>query len=185
MKDVWKVHGMIFRSNMCWYALMLQKSVTWRLLKRNHNLFRQSFFGFYFILTSFKLSTGTLFLQVIPTFLYRKPRLDVTCLVLYIERSERPSFRRRVLKPFYKLIFNQLNFSFFLQADYHAKYNGQKSECMEESARIIAKAFGNCMTDRCSPFQHAVYFLNPRRILKIGRHHLTNLGNGEFIMSLV
>ncbi|KII94637.1 hypothetical protein PLICRDRAFT_33446 [Plicaturopsis crispa FD-325 SS-3] len=36
-------------------------------------------------------------------------------------------------------------------ADFHAKYNGQKSECMEESARIIAKAFGNCMTDRTSP----------------------------------
>jgi len=36
-------------------------------------------------------------------------------------------------------------------ADLHAKYNGQKSECMEEAARIIAKAFGNCMTDRTSP----------------------------------
>lgn len=35
------------------------------------------------------------------------------------------------------------------QADFHAKYQGQKSECMEEAARIIAKAFGNCMTDRC------------------------------------
>ena len=45
------------------------------------------------------------------------------------------------------------------QADFHAKYNGQKSECMEESARIIAKAFGNCMTDRCSPFPYTVYFL--------------------------
>lgn len=33
-------------------------------------------------------------------------------------------------------------------ADFHAKYQGQKSECMEEAARIIAKAFGNCMTDR-------------------------------------
>ncbi|KAG5648751.1 hypothetical protein DXG03_000098 [Asterophora parasitica] len=36
-------------------------------------------------------------------------------------------------------------------ADHHAKYNGQKSECMEEAARVIAKAFGNCMTDRTSP----------------------------------
>ncbi|KAJ7584344.1 hypothetical protein C8J56DRAFT_1053796 [Mycena floridula] len=36
-------------------------------------------------------------------------------------------------------------------ADFYAKYNNQKSECMEESARIIAKAFGNCMTDRTSP----------------------------------
>ncbi|TFK43889.1 hypothetical protein BDQ12DRAFT_675750 [Crucibulum laeve] len=36
-------------------------------------------------------------------------------------------------------------------ADLYAKYNNQKSECMEESARIIAKAFGNCMTDRISP----------------------------------
>ncbi|KAH0588010.1 hypothetical protein H2248_006748 [Termitomyces sp. 'cryptogamus'] len=33
-------------------------------------------------------------------------------------------------------------------ADHHAKYNGQKSECMEDAARTIAKAFGNCMTDR-------------------------------------
>ena len=37
-----------------------------------------------------------LFLQVIPTFLYRKPRLDVTCFVLYTERSEGPSFRCKV-----------------------------------------------------------------------------------------
>ncbi|KAG5634530.1 hypothetical protein H0H81_001638 [Sphagnurus paluster] len=36
-------------------------------------------------------------------------------------------------------------------ADHHAKYNNQKSECMEEAARTIAKAFGNCMTDRTSP----------------------------------
>lgn len=35
------------------------------------------------------------------------------------------------------------------QADFHAKYQGQRSDCMEEAARIIAKAFGNCMTDRC------------------------------------
>ncbi|KAF5388041.1 hypothetical protein D9615_000709 [Tricholomella constricta] len=40
---------------------------------------------------------------------------------------------------------------FLAQADHHAKYNGQKSECMEEAARVIAKAFGNCMTDRTSP----------------------------------
>ncbi|KAF9534585.1 hypothetical protein CPB83DRAFT_866015 [Crepidotus variabilis] len=31
------------------------------------------------------------------------------------------------------------------------KYSNQKTECMEESARVIAKAFGNCMTDRTSP----------------------------------
>ncbi|GLB34162.1 putative PCI domain contatining protein [Lyophyllum shimeji] len=36
-------------------------------------------------------------------------------------------------------------------ADHHAKYNGQRSECMEDAARTIAKAFGNCMTDRTSP----------------------------------
>lgn len=36
-------------------------------------------------------------------------------------------------------------------ADFHAKYQGQRSDCMEEAARIIAKAFGNCMTDRTSP----------------------------------
>ncbi|KAF8897869.1 hypothetical protein BD779DRAFT_1714127 [Infundibulicybe gibba] len=38
-----------------------------------------------------------------------------------------------------------------IQADFHAKYNGKKSECMEGAARIIAKAFGNCVTDRISP----------------------------------
>ncbi|KAF9567432.1 hypothetical protein CPC08DRAFT_733210 [Agrocybe pediades] len=36
-------------------------------------------------------------------------------------------------------------------ADFHAKYHGQKSDCMEDSARTIAKAFGHCMTDRTSP----------------------------------
>lgn len=34
------------------------------------------------------------------------------------------------------------------KADLHARYNNQKSECMEEAARIIAKAFSNCLTDR-------------------------------------
>lgn len=37
-------------------------------------------------------------------------------------------------------------------ADFHAKYNNQQSECMEEAASVIAKAFGNCMTDRTSAF---------------------------------
>ncbi|GAW06443.1 cop9 signalosome complex subunit 12 [Lentinula edodes] len=36
-------------------------------------------------------------------------------------------------------------------ADFHAKYNGEKSECMEDAARKIASAFGNCITDRQSP----------------------------------
>ncbi|KAF5363596.1 hypothetical protein D9756_000305 [Leucocoprinus leucothites] len=36
-------------------------------------------------------------------------------------------------------------------ADLHAKYNNQKSDAMEEAARIIAKAFSNCMVDRISP----------------------------------
>lgn len=34
------------------------------------------------------------------------------------------------------------------QADMHAYQNNQQSECMEEAARIMAKAFTNCMTDR-------------------------------------
>ncbi|KAF4619789.1 hypothetical protein D9613_004934 [Agrocybe pediades] len=38
-----------------------------------------------------------------------------------------------------------------MDADFHAKYHGQKSDCMEDSARTIAKAFGHCMTDRTSP----------------------------------
>ncbi|TFK71997.1 hypothetical protein BDN72DRAFT_836762 [Pluteus cervinus] len=36
-------------------------------------------------------------------------------------------------------------------ADLQAKINGQRSDSMEEAARIISKAFGHCMTDRTSP----------------------------------
>ncbi|KAF8138995.1 hypothetical protein EV363DRAFT_1208984 [Boletus edulis] len=36
-------------------------------------------------------------------------------------------------------------------ADFHAKVNGQSSECMESAAGVVAKAFSNCMTDRTSP----------------------------------
>ncbi|KAF8638574.1 hypothetical protein AX17_002116 [Amanita inopinata Kibby_2008] len=36
-------------------------------------------------------------------------------------------------------------------ADLYAKYNNQKSEYMEEAARITSKAFTNCLTDRTSP----------------------------------
>ncbi|KAF5371160.1 hypothetical protein D9758_004120 [Tetrapyrgos nigripes] len=36
-------------------------------------------------------------------------------------------------------------------ADVWAKHNNQKSECMEDAARTIAKAFGGCVTDRTSP----------------------------------
>lgn len=37
-------------------------------------------------------------------------------------------------------------------ADNYAKYNSQKSECMENAAGVLAKAFSNCMTDRSSPY---------------------------------
>ena len=92
MKGAWKVRGTTFRFSMSWYARMLQKSAMWTLLKRNHNLFRQFSFVFFWE----QVSSNDAFFQVIPTFFYRKPRLDVTCVVLYIERPERPSFRRRV-----------------------------------------------------------------------------------------
>lgn len=36
-----------------------------------------------------------------------------------------------------------------VQADFHAKFNSQNSECMESAAGVVAKAFSNCMTDRC------------------------------------
>ncbi|KAJ3769244.1 hypothetical protein EV361DRAFT_792627 [Lentinula raphanica] len=36
-------------------------------------------------------------------------------------------------------------------ADFQAKYNGENSDCMEDAARKIASAFGNCITDRQSP----------------------------------
>ncbi|KAJ7181598.1 hypothetical protein C8R43DRAFT_1055288 [Mycena crocata] len=35
-------------------------------------------------------------------------------------------------------------------ADWHAKVHSEQSECMVEAARIVAKAFSNCMTDRTS-----------------------------------
>ncbi|KAJ3568766.1 hypothetical protein NP233_g5498 [Leucocoprinus birnbaumii] len=65
------------------------------------------------------------------TQLVSEQRLDITCIVLDIKGPEGSGFR--------------------LQADLHAKYNNQKSEAMEEAARVIAKAFSNCMTDRISP----------------------------------
>jgi hypothetical protein len=74
------------------------------------------------------------------------------------------------------------------KADYHAKYNGQKSECMEESARIIAKAFGNCMTDRLTLHSTHYYiscYLQSSFEFQIGYHHLINPENGAFIMLLV
>ncbi|KAJ7682048.1 hypothetical protein DFH06DRAFT_971629 [Mycena polygramma] len=36
-------------------------------------------------------------------------------------------------------------------ADWHAKVHSEQSECMVEAARIVARAFSNCMTDRNSP----------------------------------
>ncbi|KAJ7245685.1 hypothetical protein C8J57DRAFT_1361426 [Mycena rebaudengoi] len=36
-------------------------------------------------------------------------------------------------------------------ADWQAKVRSEQSECMVEAARIVAKAFSNCMTDRTSP----------------------------------
>ncbi|TFK55408.1 hypothetical protein OE88DRAFT_1672014, partial [Heliocybe sulcata] len=38
-----------------------------------------------------------------------------------------------------------------LAFDADLQTNNQKSDCMEEAARIISKAFGNCVTDRTSP----------------------------------
>ncbi|KAH9482326.1 Protein CSN12-like protein [Psilocybe cubensis] len=50
-----------------------------------------------------------------------------------------------------------------IDADHYAKYNNQKSECMEESARVIAKAFSYCVMDRQSPLEQSrkwgVYYL--------------------------
>jgi hypothetical protein len=34
------------------------------------------------------------------------------------------------------------------QADYQKAQAGEKSDCMEDAARTIMKAFGYCMTDR-------------------------------------
>jgi len=49
---------------------------------------------------------------------------------------------------------------------------------MEESARIIAKAFGNCMTDRCVRFHLIVAPLVTVTIILTGHHRLINRGNG-------
>ncbi|KAJ7461973.1 hypothetical protein FB451DRAFT_1267390 [Mycena latifolia] len=40
-------------------------------------------------------------------------------------------------------------------ADWHAKVHSEQSECMVEAARIVAKAFSNCMTDRNSPVEES------------------------------
>ena len=40
----------------------------------------------------------------------------------------------------------------YLQADVQARDVSQKSDCMEEAARIISKAFSSCVTDRLRPF---------------------------------
>ncbi|KAJ6520954.1 hypothetical protein B0H19DRAFT_1286647 [Mycena capillaripes] len=40
-------------------------------------------------------------------------------------------------------------------ADWHAKMHSEQSECMVEAARIVAKAFSNCMTDRNSPAEES------------------------------
>ncbi|KAJ7034140.1 hypothetical protein C8F04DRAFT_956763 [Mycena alexandri] len=40
-------------------------------------------------------------------------------------------------------------------ADWHAKVHSEQSECMVEAARIVAKAFSNCMTDRNSPAEES------------------------------
>lgn len=91
MKGAWRVRGMTFRFSTCWCARMLQKSVMWRLSKRNPNLLRQSL-GLSSWCPGLDIYNDH-FSQVIPTILYRKPRLDVTCIVLDIERSERSGFR--------------------------------------------------------------------------------------------
>jgi hypothetical protein len=159
MKGVWKVHGTTFRSSMCWYARMLRKSVMWRLLKRNRNLFRQSFFSLFLWQVS-SLAT-THFCRLFLRFFTENRGWTLPALFSILRDLRDLAFDVGFSVIIYKLRFRRLIFLFYFyfQADYHAKYNGQKSECMEESARIIAKAFGNCMTDRCSAFQHTAYFL--------------------------
>ena len=66
------------------------------------------------------------------------------------------------------------------QADFHAKYNGEKSDAMEDAARTIGKAFSNCLTDRyCSSFPvRGVIEVPPH----IGCLRRTSRENGAFIM---
>ena len=52
MKGVWRLLETTFRPSMHWYARMLRKSVMWRLLKRNHKLFRQSFLVYFMQVSS-------------------------------------------------------------------------------------------------------------------------------------
>jgi hypothetical protein len=53
---------------------------------------------------------------------------------------------------------------------------------MEEAARIIAKAFGNCVTDRYVYASVRVYNV---QMNLIGSHHPTSRANGVFTTSLV
>jgi hypothetical protein len=43
---------------------------------------------------------------------------------------------------------HHLTADIFSQADVQAQDLSQKSECMEEAARVISKAFSSCITDR-------------------------------------
>ncbi|KAJ7668147.1 hypothetical protein B0H17DRAFT_950074 [Mycena rosella] len=65
-------------------------------------------------------------------------------------------------------------------ADWHAKVHSEQSECMVEAARIVAKAFSNCMTDRNSPVDESrkwgVYYvvgLAMKSYFKVKRISLT------------
>ena len=78
MKGVWRLLETTFRPSVHWYARMLRKSVMWRVLKRNHKLFRQSFLVYFMQVSSLVTAHfWRLFLR------FFKPRLDVTCLVLW------------------------------------------------------------------------------------------------------
>jgi len=78
--------------------------------------------------------------------LHEQQRMDVASAVLYP-----PRLAWLGIWCFVAIQVQMADLKCLLQADFHAKYNGQKSECMEEAARIISKAFGNCLTDRLCP----------------------------------
>jgi len=72
--------------------------------------------------------------------------MDFTCTVLDSARPERSRIRREYSQLAHQPLLTQR------QADVHSRAEGQeRTDSMEEAARIITKAFGLCLTDRTSP----------------------------------
>ena len=89
--------------------------------------------------------------------LYGEPGVDFASAVLYPSRFTRPGIRRTA-PPLLPCIYLTST-----QSDVYAREHDRKSDSMEDAARTIAKAFGNCLSDRTSPIEQSrkwgVYYI--------------------------